>query len=215
VQTGRGIVCAAQGAECADVAKAIYENGKRCSVQAERGKRAGARGEWFWYGITSPLMRCNRGKRASSLLSPTHAAVRTKGVRGNAGALGESRACGLALCGFCGGGGTFDFCGGGAFDFLLPSADGSEGMPRRVRRRWLLAAQRRGWCGALLLLLLLCSPDACSAGLRQCGGGGETGKDCLLFAGQSGVFCKGCVFFIMLPKDYVLIWWITDGKVRK
>lgn len=88
----------------ADVAKAISENGKRCSVQAERGKRAGARGEWFWYGITSPLMRCNRGKRASSLLSPTHAAVRTKGARGSAGALGESRACGLALCGFCGGG---------------------------------------------------------------------------------------------------------------
>lgn len=88
----------------ADVAKAIYENGKRCSAQAERGKRADARREWFWYGITSPLMRCNRGKRASSLLSPTHAAVRTKGVRGNAGALGESRACGLALCGFCRGG---------------------------------------------------------------------------------------------------------------
>ena len=104
VQTGRGIVCAAQGAECADVATAIYENGKRCSAQAERGKRADARREWFWYGITSPLMRCNRGKRASSLLSPTHAAVRTKGVRGNAGALGESRACGLALCGFCRGG---------------------------------------------------------------------------------------------------------------
>lgn len=44
---------------------------------------------------------------------------------------------------------------------------------------------------------------------------GETGKDCLLFAGQSGVYCKGCVFFIMLSKDYVLIWWITDGKVRE
>lgn len=63
----------------ADVAKAISENGKRCSARAERGKRAGARREWFWYGITSPLMRCNRGKRVSSLLSPTHAAVRTKG----------------------------------------------------------------------------------------------------------------------------------------
>ena len=49
---------------------------------------------------------------------------------------------------FLQGRGTFDFCGGGAFDFLPPSADGSEGLPRRVRRRWLLAAQRRGWCGA-------------------------------------------------------------------
>lgn len=202
----------------ADVAKAISENGKRCSVQAERGKRAGARGEWFWYGITSPLMRLQSRKASLIAAFADTCGGAQKGARGSAGALGESRACGLALCGFCGGRGTFHFCGGGAFDFLPPSADGSEGLPRRVRRRWLLAAQRRGWCGALLLLLLLLllfSPDACGAGLRQCGGGGETGKDCLLFAGQSGVYCKGCVFFIMLPKDYVLIWWITDCKIRK
>lgn len=51
----------------ADVAKAISENGKRCSVQAERGKRAGARGEWFWYGITSPLMRLQ--SRKASLIA--------------------------------------------------------------------------------------------------------------------------------------------------
>ena len=61
---------------------------------------------------------CNRGKRASSLLSPTHAAVRTKGVRGNAGALGESRACGLALCGFCGGEGYISFLWRRGFRFF-------------------------------------------------------------------------------------------------
>ena len=197
MQTGAVSFARRKEPNAADVAKAISENGKRCSAQAERGKRAGARREWFWYGITSPLMRCNRGKRASSLLSPTHAAVRTKGARGSAGALGESRACGLALCGFCRGGGTFDFCGGGAFDFLPPSADGSEGLPRRVRRRWLLAAQRRGWCGALLLLLLLllCSPDACGAGLRQCGGGGDRQRLLVIRRSERRFLQRLCLFY--------------------
>ena len=54
-----------------------------------------------------------------------------------------------------GGRGTFDFCGGGAFDFLPPSADGSEGLPRRVRRRWLLAAQRRGWLRDVIIIIII------------------------------------------------------------
>lgn len=88
----------------ADVAKAISENGKRCSVQAERGKRAGARGEWFWYGITSPLMRLQSRKASLIAAFADTCGGAQKGARGSAGALGESRACGLALCGFCRGG---------------------------------------------------------------------------------------------------------------
>lgn len=201
----------------ADVAKAISENGKRCSVQAERGKRAGcSRGVVLvWYRVAADALQSRKASLIAAFADTCGGAH--KGGAGQRRSFGGKPCLRFGAVRFLQGRGTFDFCGGGAFDFLPPSADGSEGLPRRVRRRWLLAAQRRGWCGALLLLLLLllCSPDACGAGLRQCGGGGETGKDCLLFAGQSGVYCKGCVFFIMLPKDYVLIWWITDCKVRK
>lgn len=101
---------------------------------------------------------------------------------------------------FLQGRGTFDFCGGGAFDFLPPSADGSEGLPRRVRRRWLLAAQRRGWCGALLLLLLLlllCSPDACGAGLRQCGGGGGRRAKTACYSPVRAAFSAKAVSFLL------------------
>ena len=176
----------------ADVAKAISENGKRCSVQAERGKRAGARGEWFWYGITSPLMRLQ--SRKASLIA----------------------AFGLALCGFCRGGVHLIFVEEGLSIFCrrvrttrkgCRAGCGGDGFWRRSAE----AGAGRYCC---------CCCCCCARRTRAAldlgnAAAGETGKDCLLFAGQSGVYCKGCVFFIMLPKDYVLIWWITDGKVRK
>lgn len=197
VQTGRGIVCAAQGAECADVAKAISENGKRCSAQAERGKRAGARREWFWYGITSPLMRLQSRKASLIAAFADTCGGAHKGGAGQRRSFGGKPCLRFGAVRFLQGRGTFDFCGGGAFDFLPPSADGSEGLPRRVRRRWLLAAQRRGWCGALmlLLLLLLCSPDACGAGLRQCGGGGDGQRLLVIRRSERRFLQRLCLFY--------------------
>lgn len=182
----------------ADVAKAISENGKRCSVQAERGKRAGARGEWFWYGITSPLMRLQSRKASLIAAFADTCGGAHKGGAGQRRSFGGKPCLRFGAVRFLQGRGTFDFCGGGAFDFLPPSADGSEGLPRRVRRRWLLAAQRRGWCGALLLLLLLlllCSPDACGAGLRQCGGGGDGQRLLVIRRSERRLLQRLCLFY--------------------
>ena len=126
---------------------------------------------------------------------------------------GESRACGLALCGFCRGGVHLIFVEEGLSIFC-----------RRVRttRKGCRAGcggdgfwRRSAEAGAGRYCCCCCARRTRAALDLGNAAAGETGKDCLLFAGQSGVYCKGCVFFIMLPKDYVLIWWITDGKVRK
>lgn len=172
------------------------ENAVLCRPSAERGRMLEGSG----FGMVLRAADALQSRKASLI-----AAFADTCGGAHKGGAGQRRSFGGKPClrfgavRFLQGRGTFDFCGGGAFDFLPPSADGSEGLPRRVRRRWLLAAQRRGWCGALLLLLLLlllCSPDACGAGLRQCGGGGGDGQRLLVIRRSERRFLQRlCLFY--------------------
>lgn len=94
----------------------------------------------------------------------------------------------------------------GLFDFLPPSADDSEGLPRRVRRRWLLAAQREAGCGAVVALLLFpCCCCCCARRTRAAldlgnAAAGETGKDCLLSPVRAAFTAKAVSFLLCFLK---------------
>ena len=154
-----------------------------------------------WYRFAADALQSRKASFIAAFADTCGGAH--KGARGSAGALGVSRACGLALCGFCGGGGVH----------LIFVEEGLSIFCRRVRTArkgchagcggdgfWRRSAE--AGCGTLLLLLLLllllCSPDACGAGLRQCGGGGDGQRLLVIRRSERRLLQRLCLFYYAL-----------------